>query len=128
MARVYGGIRVDGLARVTRALVEFGLEVDDLKDAFSSIADEGARLAGRLAPQRTGALAGDVRGNRARSSAHVAAGRASVPYAGPINYGWRAHHIAPAGFMQKADQQWQPYALRRLEQEINKQIVRRGLR
>lgn len=126
---VYGGVRVTGLTAVTRALLEIGLEVDDLKDAMSAIANEGARLAASYAPVRSGDLAGSVRGNRARSSAHVAAGSAAaVPYAGVQNYGWRAHNIAPNGFMQRADQEWQPYALRRLEQEISKQIARRGLR
>ena len=125
---VYGGVRVDGLTAVVRALLEIGLEVDDLKDAFAAIADEGAQLASRNAPRLTGALAADVRGNRARSSAHVASGRASLPYAGPINYGWAKHNITASGYMQKADQQWQPYSLRRLEQEINKQIAKRGLR
>jgi hypothetical protein len=128
MSGVSGGVRIVGLSAVTRALLEIGLEVDDLKDAFSTIAAEGARLAASHAPYLTGTLAGDVRGNRARSSAHIAAGRASVPYAGAINYGWRAHNIAPNGFMQKTDQEWQPFALRRLEQEINSQIARRGLR
>ncbi|NYD43932.1 hypothetical protein [Nocardioides panaciterrulae] len=113
---------------MVRALLEIGLEVNDLKDAFSTIAAEGARLASSYAPHRSGTLAGDVRGNRARSSAHVAAGRASVPYAGPINYGWAKHHIAANGFMQRADKAWQPFALKRLEQEINAQITRRGLR
>ena len=128
MARPSGGIRIDGLSHVVRALLSMGLEVDDLKDAFAPIAAEGARIAAREAPKLTGTLAGDVRGNRARSSAHVAAGRASVPYAGPINYGWAKHNIKASGFMQKADQEWQPYSLRRLEQEINSQIRRRGLR
>lgn len=125
---VYGGVRVEGLSAVTRALLELGLEVDDLKDAFSNISREGAQLVARYAPHKTGALAGNVRGNRARSSAHVAAGGASVPYAGPINYGWARHNITASGFMQKADKEWQPYSLRRLEQEINAQITRRGLR
>lgn len=128
MARVSGGIKVDGLNSVVRALLAMGLEVDDLKGAFAPIAEEGARIAARYAPKLTGTLAGDVRGNRARSSAHVAAGRASVPYAGPINYGWAKHNITASGFMQKADHAWQPYSLRRLEQEINKQIARKGLR
>ena len=125
---VYGGVKVTGLTSVVRALLAVGLEVDDLKDAFSSIAQEGARLAAGYAPVQSGALAGSLRGNRARASAHVAAGGASVPYAGAINYGWRAHNISPNGFMQRADQDWQPYALRRLEQEINLQIAKRGLR
>ena len=127
MART-AGFRVDGLSAVVRALQEVGVEVTDLKDAFSSIADEGARQAAQFAPKRTGRLAADIRGNRAKSKAVVTAGRVSVPYAGPINYGWAKHHIAANGFMQRADKAWQPYALKRLEQEINAQITKRGLR
>lgn len=122
------GFRVSGLTAVTRALLEIGLEVDDLKDAFSAIADEGARQAARFAPKRTGQLARDIRGNRARSKAVVTAGRVSVPYAGPINYGWARHGIEASGFMQAADREMQPFALKRLEEEINHLIERRGLR
>lgn len=127
MART-SGFRVDGLSAVTRALLDIGVEVTDLKGAFSSIADEGARQAARFAPKRSGRLAADIRGNRARSKAVVTAGRVSVPYAGPINYGWARHGIEAAGFMQKADQAMQPFALKRLEEEINRSIQRRGLR
>lgn len=120
--------RIDGLAAVTRALLAIGLEVDDLKDAFSEIARQGQTVAARNAPRRTGALAASIRGNRARSKAVVAAGySARVPYAGAINYGWRARNISPALFMQKADEELQPYALRRLEEDINAAIRRRGL-
>ena len=122
------GFHVEGLSAVVRHLREIGFEVEDLKDAFSSIADEGARQASRFAPRLTGRLAGDIRGNRAKSKAVVTAGRASVPWAAPINYGWAKHNISPAGFMQKADQAMQPYALRRLEQELNQQITKRGMR
>jgi hypothetical protein len=120
--------RVDGLSSVVRGLLELGLEVDDLKDAFSEIAKQGAAVAAAYAPRRSGALAGDIRGNRARSKAVITAGRVSVPYAGPINYGWAAHNIEPSGFMQKADEALQPYALQRLEADINASITRKGLR
>ena len=120
--------RIEGLSAVTRALIELGIEVEDLKNAFGSIADEGARQAALFAPKRSGRLAGDIRGNRARSKAVVTAGRASVPYAGAINYGSARHNIEPSGFLQKVDYGWQDYGLRRLEQEINTQIARRGLR
>ena len=119
--------RIDGLTAVTRALLAIGIEVDDLKDAFSEIARFGALVAARYAPKLTGTLAGDIRGNRARSKAVVTAGRVSVPYAGPINFGWKAHNIAPSGFMQAADEELQPYALRRLEADINEAIRTRGL-
>lgn len=127
MARGGRGFRVDGLNQVVRALQEIGLQVEDLKGAFSPIAAEGARVAARLAPRRTGRLAGDVRGNRAKSKAVVTVGRASLPYAGAINYGWRAHGIEPSLFMQRADSEMRPFALSRLEDEINRQIRRRGL-
>ncbi|WP_134739997.1 hypothetical protein [Nocardioides sp. 503] len=126
MARTLG-FRVDGLNQVVRGLLEIGVEVEDLKGAFSSIADMGARTAARFAPKRSGRLAGDVRGNRARSKAVVTAGRAALPYAGPINYGWAKHNIEPSMFMQRADNAVRPFALRRLEAEINIQIRRRGL-
>lgn len=121
------GLRVEGLNAAVRDLQRFGLEVEDLKAAFSKVAAEGARVAARHAPRRSGRLAGDVRGNRAKSKAVVTAGRAAVPYAGPINYGWRARNIAASGFMQKADEEMQPYAIARLEEEINRQIKKRRL-
>lgn len=123
-----GGFKVQGLTQVVRALQGMGLEVDDLKDAFSSIASEGARHAAAFAPVRTGRLAADVRGNRAKSKAVITAGRASVPYAGPINYGWPRRNIAPSLFMQKADQVMQPRALQLLEDEINQKIREKDFR
>lgn len=128
MTRETVSIRVDGLNQMVRALLAVGLDVDDLKDAFSAIAREGAEAAARHAPRLTGALAGDIRGNRARSKAVITAGRVSLPYAGPINYGWAKRGIAPSGFMQAADREIQPYALRRLAAEINSKIAQKGLR
>lgn len=116
-----------GIPPVVRALQAIGVEVEDLRDAFSEIARQGAVLAARYAPKRSGRLAGDVRGNRAYSKAVIAVGRTSVPYAGPINYGWAAHNIEPAGFMQRADAELQPYAIHRLEEDINEAIRRRGM-
>lgn len=120
-------IRVDGLAAVVTALLAVGLEVEDLKEAFSRIARFGAAAAARHAPRRTGRLAGDIRGNRARSKAVITAGRVAVPYAGPINYGWAAHGIEPSGFMQKADRELEPYAVTALVSDINSKIRKRGI-
>lgn len=123
----YISVRIDGLNAVVRSLLAMGLDVEDLKTGFSEIARFGAIVAARHAPRRSGRLAGDIRGNRARNKAVVAAGRTSVPYAGPINYGWAARGIQPSGFMQKADKELQPYALRVLEHDINSRIRARGL-
>jgi hypothetical protein len=121
-------VQVRGLGEMVAGLESLGVEVEDLKDGFEEIARQGSVLAARYAPKRSGRLAGDIRGNRARSKAVITAGRASVPYAGPINYGWARRGIKPALFMQRADQELQPYALRRLEQDINSKIQSKGLK
>jgi hypothetical protein len=89
------GVRVEGLNKTIKALQGFGVEVQDLKDVFSSIAKEGARLASSFAPVKSGRLAGTVRGNKAKNKAVVIAGKAKVPYAGAINYGWPRRNIRP---------------------------------
>lgn len=122
------GFRVEGLSEVVRDLQKIGVEVDDLKDAFAKIADEAAQTASSFAPRASGRLAADIRGNRAKSKAVVTAGRSSVPYAGPINYGWRDRNIEPALFMQRADQAMQTRAVHLLEDEINQKIRERGMR
>lgn len=122
-----GGIRIEGLAKVVRDLQALGLEVSDLKEAFGSIASQGAELASGFAPRSSGRLAGNVRGNKAKNKAVISVGGASVPYAGPINYGWRTRNIAPAGFMQKADEAMQPKAAQQLEEAINHAIRRKNL-
>ena len=121
------GFRVEGLTAVVRELRALGLETADLKEAFARIAQRGADRASQLVPRRTGRLASTIRGNRATSKAVVAVGRATVPYAGPINYGWAARNIAPAHYLQRTDEQMQPIALQMLEDEINHQIRARGL-
>jgi len=121
------GFQVEGLARLVRDLKGLGLDVEDLKGAFSTIAARGAAVAAGLAPKRSGRLASSSRGNRAQSKAVVTVGRAAIPYAGPINYGWPARGITASGFMQKTDQQLRPVAIQQLEQEINHRIRARGL-
>lgn len=121
------GFKVEGLTKVVRGLKALGLEVDDLKSAFSAISSEGARVAAGFAPHKSGRLAGDIRGNRAQSKAVITAGRATVRYAGPINYGWPSRGIRPSAFMQRTDDVMRPRALTMLEDEINRQARLKGL-
>ena len=121
------GFKVTGLNQVVRALVAMGVDVGDLKHPFSRIATEGADRAAAHSPKRSGRLARDIRGNRAKSKAVVTAGRKSIPYAGPINYGWPARNITASGFMQKADEEMRPRAVQILEDDINSKIRKRGM-
>ena len=121
------GFQVAGLNQVVKGLQQLGLEVDDLKDAFAKIAAEGAKRAADHAPNVTGKLAASIRGNRAKNKAVVLAGRATVKYAGPINYGWPARHIIARGFMQAADEEMRPIALQMLNDDIESKIKEKGL-
>lgn len=113
-----GSGRVEGLNQTLTALQRMGVEADDLKATMAGIAAEGARLASSFAPVRSGLLARTVRGNKAKAKAVVIAGRARVPYAGAINYGWPDRGIKPALFMQRADKQLATRAVEMLEQGL----------
>jgi hypothetical protein len=122
-----GGIRVTGLSKAVRELQGLGVDVDDLKEAFGSIAAEAARTAAGFAPSRSGRLRGSIRGNRAKNKATVTAGRARVPYAGVINFGWPARGIRGHEFFQRTDAVMAPRAVELLETELHKIIKTRGL-
>lgn len=118
-------IRVEGLRELQRGLRAFAENVDDLKDANAAAARMVASSAAARAPRRSGRLAGSVRGNRAVSRATVSAGRAAIPYAGPIHYGWAARGIEANPFVTDAAQQtesvWLPLyeaALQQLADQV----------
>jgi hypothetical protein len=119
--------KVEGLKQTLTALQRFGVEAADLKDVMAAIAAEGARLASGFAPVASGRLRNTVRGNKAKAKAVVIAGRARVPYAGAVNYGWPRRSIAPALFMQKADKALAPKAVDMLEAGLDRAIGKVGL-
>jgi hypothetical protein len=121
-------VKVEGLARLQRQLREAGLDLDDMKDVMQAIAVAGAEVATGFAPNRTGRLAGSIRGNRAKRKAVVAAGnKAGVPYAGPVNYGWPERNIQANQFMQRADVVMTPVAVDMLGDGVDRIIDKNGL-
>ena len=56
-------------------------------------AEPVAQRARQLVPRRSGRLAASIRTFKAQRAAQVGAGRASVPYAGPIHWGWPNRRI-----------------------------------
>lgn len=120
-------VRVEGLNRLLRDLQAFGTDVEELKDGMSAIAQEGAHVMAGFTPRKSGALHATVRGNRAKARAVVTAGRARVPYAGPINYGWKKRNIRPANFTGKTDEVMNVKAPQMLEASISNLIEKRNL-
>lgn len=122
-----GSVKVDGLNRLVKDMQALGVEVTDLKAAFGDIAERGARLAASFAPRDSGKLRASIRGNQAKNKAVVLAGKARVPYAGAINYGWRARNIEPSRFMQRADAVLAPDAAKEIDTELTRLIKQLGL-
>lgn len=95
-------VEVEGARQLRATLKRAG---DDLGDLAATHAEIGRLVAsvGRTgAPKRTGRLAGSVRASGTKTTATVRAGGASIPYAGPIHYGWAAHNISPNPFLTSA--------------------------
>lgn len=99
MASRSAGIRVEGTRRLRRTLRQAGDDLGNLKEAHANAAEIAARASEALAPKRTGALARTIRGSGTKTAGVMRAGRASVPYAGPIHWGWAARNISPQPFL-----------------------------
>jgi hypothetical protein len=100
---------VDGARELRASLKRAGVGVQDLKDAHRKVADMVAAEAEPKAPRRSGRLAGTMRAAGTQSAAIVRVGRSSVPYAGPIHWGWEARGIkAQPWIAEAADREFEP--------------------
>lgn len=98
------GVKVEGLKGLVRALKR--AEADDLlallKAANAEAAKDVEQTARPLAPVLTGRLVGSLRSSGTARAGVVRLGKASVPYAQPIHFGWPKRHIQPQPFLYEA--------------------------
>lgn len=81
-------IKVEGARELRRALKRGGDDVGDMRKVHREIARDLASTSRPLVPHRTGKLAASLKGEGTQTKARIVAGSASVPYAGPIHFGW----------------------------------------
>lgn len=116
-------VRVHGLDRLVRTLNKAGADLGDLKDANAAAGRIVAADAQSRAPRRSGGLAGSIRASRQARRAQVVAGRSSIPYAGPIHWGWPSRGIAANPFLSNAAQatesQWVPLYLKDVQAAVD---------
>lgn len=126
-----GTIKVEGLKETIKDLQALGVE----KQAFVDINYEAAQIlmsaASPLIPVRTGKLAGTMRASKTVQYAQVSLGRASVPYAPPIHYGWFydrnnfiKKNIKPNPFLAKALSQNYDTIIKRYNESVQKVLDR----
>lgn len=98
-------VQVTGAKELRKALRHMGADLKDMqrtnKAAAKVVADRGREIA----PRETGALAGSTRATASQREGAVLAGSRSVPYAGPIHFGWPRHNIEPNPFLYDAADQ-----------------------
>lgn len=93
-------VEVIGLNRFVRQLKQLEPELlDELKAANKDLASSVESEARGLVPTRSGNLASSLRSTGTARSGVVRAGKARVPYAGPIHFGWARRNIAPNPFL-----------------------------
>lgn len=113
-------LEVRGARRLRATLRAAGDDLSDLRDVHRSVA---GLVAGATAPpRRTGRLAATVRPAGTKTAAVVRAGFATVPYAGPIHWGWPARGITAQPFLSDAatatEPAWQAVYFAELERII----------
>jgi hypothetical protein len=121
------GVYVKGLRETIRTLEKLGVDLNELKDVMANVSSTAAEIMQGFVPVQSGKLRASVRGNRAKGKAVVTVGRARVPYAGPINYGWASRNIAPANFVKKTDEVMDDKALEMLDEGVQDLIKKYGL-
>ena len=85
---------VVGQKRFVQTMRKAGADMQELKEVNRRAADIAKPEAVARAPRgKTGRLAGSIRAGATQKAGIIRAGRKTVPYAGPINYGWPARNI-----------------------------------
>ena len=90
---------VVGQKRFVQTMRKAGADMKELKGVNRQAADIALPSVQRLAPRRTGRLAASIRAGATQKAGVIRAGRKTVPYAGPVNYGWPKHGIRPRLFV-----------------------------
>lgn len=111
-------IKVEGLNKAIRTLRRLHPElVDEMKEVNKDLAASLVPVAKAKVPVQSGALRESIRSTGQARTGVVRAGKAKVPYAGPIHFGWPSHRIRPQPFLYEA--------LDERRDEIEREYVRR---
>lgn len=113
-------IEVVGARRLRSTMRRAGLDLGDLKQAHNEAAN--VVVGATRAPAVTGRLASTVRAGATQREAIVRAGYASVPYAGPIHWGWAARNIRAQPFLSDAATSSEGTWIQAYEREIERII------
>lgn len=102
-------LQVRGSRELKQALKEAGVDVvEDVKATHRKVGGIVLSKALTLVPVKSGQLQSTMRVGVTQSAGVVRAGRAKVPYANPIHWGWHRRHIRPTLFLTRAASDTEP--------------------
>lgn len=113
-------VRVDGAKQLRDTMKQAGANLADLAGVNKRTAAKVTSVAAPRVPHRSGRLAATLRPAGTKTAAIVRAGRAAVPYAAVIEFGWPAHNIAPQPYVTSAAADTEPEWTDYYRQEIDK--------
>lgn len=106
-------IKVEGAKQLRASLKKAGHDLTQMKQAHAAAAEIAAAAARSRAPMGpTGRLVRSIRSSGTNTAGIVRSGYKSVPYAGPIHWGWPGHNIQGNAFMSdgatSSESRWLP--------------------
>jgi len=120
-------IKIEGAKQLQRALRQVEGGTANLKEAHLAGAKIVEREAVGIVPRRSGALADSIRSTGQARQGVVRAGRAKVPYANVIHFGFPRRNIAPQPFLYDAVDSRRQEVLDAYGVDVNKVIKANGL-
>jgi len=122
-----GKLEIEGLKEVQRDLNKLSkASKEDIKDTHRQAGEIVAVAARSLAPVLTGALSATINSSPTQYQGRVRIGKGgkkSVPYGGPIHFGWPARRIKPQPFIYEALDGRRDEVLRTYETRMNELIT-----
>lgn len=113
-------VQVEGLGALVKALKAAEDDLGELKEANQAAARIVLDESRPRTPRRTGRLAASGRVNKAAKKASVIYGKASVPYALPIHWGWASRGIEAQPWVLKAAETSRPQWMGAYEAELER--------
>jgi len=113
-------MRVDGARQLRATMKAAGADLSDLTAVNKRTAAIVTAAAGGRVPHRSGQLAATLRPAGTKTAAIVRAGKAAVPYAAVIEFGWPGHNIAPQPYVVEAAHATEPEWTTYYEEQVER--------
>lgn len=119
------GVQIEGGRELRRTMKQAGEDMQQMKDAHAAAARIAAAAArGKTPVGETGNLAASVRSSGTTTAGILRAGKASVPYAGPIHWGWPSRNITAQPFLADGASSTEPVWVEAYAQAVNRILAK----